>query len=194
MGTDAPMPIPDPAELVRTPRNDGLNCLYLILRLFEKPPRYEDLRAALAPGPDGNNLAEIRTAARSAGLKTRVVKSTPDALRRGPFPMIAALDDPAENSGRFVLLVGLAEDKCILIDGGYALLKQVTIDDFRRNWSGYVLVAEPGSRATAYVSVGVGVVALAAYGAWLRRVRGMLLGAVFASAPPAAAEDTPEIP
>jgi hypothetical protein len=84
------------------------------------------------------------------------------------MPVIAHLDG-LRPGGRFVLVFAPGNVNYGLIDGTTATIKDLPADEFRRNWSGYVLVADLEDRRPWMLSAGTGILMLAIYAWW--RVR-----------------------
>lgn len=133
----------DGAWIWRTPSNSGLNSLYLLLHYNHRPVNYERLAALLPSGGRGTSLADLQDAARASGLKTRILKWGPAEFGRFANPAVVHVEDPAQDGGRFVLAVYRGGANYEVVDGATAQLMETPIDEFRRAWSGYVLVPEP---------------------------------------------------
>ena len=76
----------------RTPENDGLNCLYLMLHLHGRPATYDSLSQFVPRTEQGATLVELRNAAQQCGLNTRITKRTPSDLAECQFPVLTHLD------------------------------------------------------------------------------------------------------
>jgi predicted double-glycine peptidase len=153
--------VPD-AEVWRRPGADGLNCLYLQLRLLGHGVDYRDLDKVVRPKSQPTSLATLEAAAGRCGLPARVRRCTPGDVATLPLPVIAHLDDPG-GGGRFVLLFGEGGGKYGVIDGATATIKEVPADEFRRAWSGHVLVPDTDTSPAWPWSLSAGVLVLAVY-------------------------------
>ncbi len=157
----------------RIPANDGVNSLYVFLGCHGCPAEYPDLLAQLSQSDGtGVSLLKLRDVARAAGLETQVHKCRPNDLPSLPLPTLAYLDSPGGEAygpgvfaGGFVLILGTIGQSFQVFRGADASLVLVSKDNFRRDWSGYVLVCT-SDRDSACVSFILGAVAVALYGAW----------------------------
>jgi hypothetical protein len=137
-----------------------INSMYILLRLYERPVRYEELEARLPVGQGGSNLTALRDCAAAYGLRTRVVKATPETLARSPLPAIAHCDEE-RTTGHYVVVLGITgQDNVHIIDGTTAVVSTQSLSDFRKIWSGYLLVADkrPWWGALFPVALGLGIV------------------------------------
>ncbi len=157
----------------RTGRNDAVNCLYLLMAIAEKPVSYEEARSALWMSEPGPSLTSIKTAAQRLGISTTIYKSSPDAIRSMPMPLIAHMDPRrGGDAGRFVVLFSVTRDVCGIIDGGSAMISEIPIHEFRRDWSGYVIGLSPRLGASWLRSISGGLLVTGAYaGAQLLFIR-----------------------
>jgi hypothetical protein len=155
------------AGIWRTTSHDGVNCLYLELSVLGHPVDYQQLEAAVQPQRGSVSLRALQQVARRHGVPMRIRQCSPDRLESLPMPVIAFLDEP-RGGGRFVLVCRLDKQRCDLIVGSTATYSEVSIDDFRRDWSGFVL--EPADHAGAWLpALSVGFVVIAGYFAWQLR-------------------------
>jgi hypothetical protein len=150
----------------------GVNALYVLLRLEDRPVTLDRLEAALPPHhPDGYSMAELATAGGRLGLELEGVRFAKGdrALDR---PAIAFLKDT--RGGHFAVLrpVGTTGTMVQVIDPPYA----PWIADYDRvlaakSWTGRVLIpSDPWSirHAVLLAAVAIGLSLLAA-ALWRRR-------------------------
>jgi hypothetical protein len=126
----------------RTAANDAVNCLYLQLVLAGHPVEYARVREAVFAQGGAVNMVALREAAGHCGLPMKLVRCGPDELRRLPEPAIVYVHGTRTRGG-FALLCNLDDERCDLIAGATACIREVEIDRFRRDWSGFALVREP---------------------------------------------------
>jgi hypothetical protein len=126
-------------EIWRTLNKCSINSLYMFLRLWHQSVAYEDLEARLPVGEHGTSLTEMRDCAAACGLRTKVIKATPETLGRYPLPAIAHCDEE-KTTGHYVILVAMNEDTVHVIDGTTAVVGYPSLSEFRKTWSGYLLV------------------------------------------------------
>jgi predicted double-glycine peptidase len=154
-------------EAWRSSENQAANCLYLELSVLGHPVDYSKVKAALAPGRKPISLADLKGAASRLGCRMQVRRSNPAGLARLPMPVIAQMSD-REGRGSLAVIIDLDATNCRLIDGTNALLSEISIDDFRRQWSGFVLAASP-PRDQTLLAITFCSVVVAAYSFWLMR-------------------------
>ena len=123
---------------------DGVNCLFLLSRLLDKDVRHDHLRQLLAPARERTSFWCLVDVARRVGLHAQLVKCRPEDLREVELPAIAFMENERGAGGKYVLLFGspaqTADDVYRVVEGGTLFMRDCTIDDFRRHWSGYLLV------------------------------------------------------
>jgi hypothetical protein len=157
-----------PSPIWRQPRQNGANALYLFLRLHHRPVSYAAVEKALPAADHGHSLLQLRDASRQLGLPAGVYKCRPDDLARGPLPVVALLDNPSGTGGTFVVLLNQNGGSWFFLNAVTATVEEMSADEFRRRWSGSVLV-----RRAAWppwvVSLGGSLVVLAAYGLFVWR-------------------------
>jgi hypothetical protein len=141
---------------------DGVNCLYLQLRLLGYAGTYEEVVAAVPGGPEQANLGGLAEAASRLGFALVPAKLTVAELASLGSPTVILFEETDLGRGRFHLLVGLSSSQAYLVDGGFIRHgEQMPIDRFRRGWTGFALVPRSASP-------------------WPGRVLGMAAGAVLA--------------
>lgn len=126
----------------RTMANDAVNCLYLQLAILGHRVDYARVREAVFAKGGAVSIAALREAAGRCGLPVKIVRCSPDELRRMPKPVIVYMHG-TRTGGGFALLCGLDDERCDLISGATACIQEAEIDQFRRDWSGFALVPEP---------------------------------------------------
>jgi hypothetical protein len=140
-------PRPAGSRIWRTAANKcGINVIYLLMRLNHKAVSYEGLEQGVPVSTEGTSLADMHHYTRSLGLTTRIVKTTPEKLGRYALPAIAHMEEELGNTGHYVIVTGLGPDGVELIDGTTAILMTRPMSEFRKRWTGYVLVVDTPSR------------------------------------------------
>lgn len=159
---------PNAGKVWRVANKCAVNALYIMLRLHGREIHYEDLEARLPVGPKGCSLQELRNGATHFGLKTRIVKLTPEDLRQCRLPIIAHFEEEKEITGHYVVLAVVSPSGVEFIDGTSGIISTLPTHQFALNWSGYALVAEERPLwhllfPLAFL-LGVGAICLAIYG------------------------------
>lgn len=184
------------ASYWRTARNCGLNCLFLLLRSRGHELDYDRLADVVPIHVAGSSLDELRTAAESLGYRVQLGKGSPADLETTPLPVLVHLNGVLGEvgaTGHYMLLTEyrVRESTVRLFDGASALVTEMSTDQFRRLWSGYVLLAEPpGSGVSALDLLLALTGAVATFAIWLlfrrrQRRRNRAGRAVTAAAVPA---------
>ncbi len=133
------------AKIWRTAERDGVNCLYLLLRLHGHAVRYDELESTVTPGSRQVSLLTLMEVARDFDLPFTPKRCSPSDLAKLPSPMIAHINDVRHGGGRFILVYNVpqnANGKFGVIEAGTAKLNELSVDRFRRSWSGLVLIRD----------------------------------------------------
>jgi Peptidase C39 family len=135
----------DPPPYLRTPGNDAINCLYLQLRLLGYTGKYAAFRAQFEDEPQSLSLKSLADVGRKLGFRLAPVTTGVSELSKGA-PGIVHLEENGIGAGRFVLFLRMdkGETNLALIDGTHVKFVTMPRDEFRRNWTGYALIAQPG--------------------------------------------------
>jgi hypothetical protein len=157
----------DEAGVWRGPASNGPNALYVFLRVFNWDVSLETARKAVNQAGGDVSLITLRDATRQLGLPTRVVKCGPAEFATLRLPAIVRLTDIRCRGGRFVLVYHCGEKSVGILDGSTALLTEVSMDDFRRSWSGHALVADTRRSQDSLVAAAGGAGLVLAY--WIVR-------------------------
>lgn len=153
-----PVAVGDTVQRWRVAEHDGLNCLYLLLRLADSRVEYGDLLALSANATTRRlSLDHLQRAARELGMETAVTKRRPTYHTPAHLPLIAHIDGARPDGGEFVLVVGRSRSKLRIVRGGTMTLADVSMDEFLRDWSGFVLERAAGSLVrVAFAAAGAG--------------------------------------
>jgi hypothetical protein len=150
---------PDPGADWRTSDQVAVNCLYMFLRSRDVAIDYAALQAAMPRSAHGTAFVELRNASAHYGVGGHIRKCMPDDLTQKLLPLIVFMDR-SKNDGDYALLIWKTQQAAALITG-YGTYKELSIDDFRRAWSGYVLLPNsPGFSGVGLASL-TGLVAYA---------------------------------
>ncbi len=144
----------------RFPERDAANCLYFLMRFHDHPVSYDQVVAAL-PGPSRRaSLSQVRDAARKLGFDCGVYDSGGADLLDLNQPAIIYMEQGGIGQGSFFVLVSTYEpsdiDKegaALLFSGGMATLRRFPIDEFRRGWSGHLLIARGGRASSRWSGI-----------------------------------------
>jgi ABC-type bacteriocin/lantibiotic exporter with double-glycine peptidase domain len=132
------------AAHVRMPERDAVNCLYLQLRLLGYKESYETFCGGrLLNETQSLSLKSMANIGQKLGFRIMPVKMTIAELAKTKAPVIVHFEESGVGSGRFLLFLGMDETRIDAFDGSYVTFMQISCDRFRRNWSGYALVARP---------------------------------------------------
>lgn len=145
----------DSQVIWRANRFDGINCLSLMLSNSDKDTPWTKLEDDLSHGDSQLSLQDLHEIAGRHGLATSIVKCGPSDIASLPKPLIAHLRDLTGDGGGYMLLVWTDDTKVVFLNGGQLILTTQTWDDFRRSWSGYVLIKEAKSKRIESLSYSI---------------------------------------
>lgn len=154
----SPQTGPQADTVFRTSGRDAVNSLYVLLRAHGKEMTYESVQRSLAT--ETASLADLRNIALSFGLDNEIVTCAPRLLHTLDGPLIGHLGTTADGGGEYVLLLPSREGGFGIINGAYAVFREMSLDEFTRLWSGYVL-APRASRCRWHHYVMLGLVTVA---------------------------------
>lgn len=126
----------------RVPRNDGINCLYLQLRLLNRTISYEKLVSMAGKLPQRNTLSQLADIAAEFDVTMMPQRLTFEQLRTSNVPLIAAMEPDGVGSGTFALPYAASSSQVDYVEGSTVRVLQVSADEFRRSWTGYALVPQ----------------------------------------------------
>ena len=126
----------------RTPDRDGLNALYLFLSCCGAEASYDDLSASRK----ATTFADLKAIANDFSVATKIVQATPQAMTGRNLPAIVLMDlDGANRGSTFCVVVANGGKSVRLVQGGSVVMHDMSIDEFRRNWTGVAMIATPPS-------------------------------------------------
>jgi hypothetical protein len=154
----------------RCPERDGVNCLYLQLRLLGYTGSYEEVAAAIPGNGEQASLGGLAKAARRLGFPLVPAKLTVAELSNLRSTAVILFEDAGLGCGRFHLFLGFSPSGVHLVDGGLITRSgRMPLDRFRRGWTGFALVPQsPSPWPGRWLGVIVGGV-VAGMAAWLVR-------------------------
>lgn len=133
---------------------DGVNCLYLQMRVLGVRLPYEKFLDRVLAAEDVDSFAGLEKLGRESGCSVITVRSSFKAIREARVPIVAHMeDDTPGRGGGFVLLLGFNDGFVSMIDGRTVGATQMSEDEFRRAWSGYALVPAQDSWSTFAVGL-----------------------------------------
>ncbi len=158
-----------PDNFWRKPEHDGLNCIYIMMRMRGYAISYVDAWRAVRPDRCPTSLINLRDATRQLGLWTMLYTASPRDLRDCRLPAVVHLEAPHLNTRNFALLLRYGESIVDMIIGATATLDTMPTEIFRRRWSGFILVPNTSPSIRWGVAICSGVLSLFLY--WLIRAR-----------------------
>ena len=150
-GADGLMAIPSSSGPVftqwRAPHRDAANCLYFLIRFHDRSISYSRVLNALQGGNRRTNLGSVRSAARQLGLNCGIYRSGFDDILKLNKPALVYMEDGGVRGGSFCVLLSIYESGrggggALVLNGGLATLRHISLEDFRRQWTGYILIAD----------------------------------------------------
>jgi Peptidase C39 family len=160
INTGTPVPLREIDEWQTGPYC-GVNCLFFLLSLNDRPVSYRSLRSEVQVTGEGASLLELKEAAAVHGLSMEVVELTPKEIARAKLPLIALMessgfmaspDDKLPRVGHYVVLLRVdapdgGEARMTLMDGSTARVVEVGASRVNRAFSGYALVPSSSDRS-----------------------------------------------
>jgi len=132
-----------PALLQVTEQDCGPACLSMILRFYGKRVALNRLRTLAAAGRSGSTLYQLAEAGETLGFQTRGLQTSLDQVLESQLPAIAHWEGT-----RYVVLYETRADRITIADPAVGL-RHISPDEFRRGWSGYLLVLAPTPKIEA---------------------------------------------
>jgi ATP-binding cassette subfamily B protein len=126
-----------PALLQLTEQDCGPACLAMILRYYGKRVGLNRLRALAAPGRSGSTLYQLAEAGETLGFQTRGIQTALGRILPSQLPAIAHWEGT-----RYVVLYESRAEGVVIADPAVGL-RHISPEEFRRGWSGYLLVLAP---------------------------------------------------
>lgn len=132
----------------RKPENDGINCLYLQLRLMGYTDSYETFRKHASDIKNTQTMDSLEVLARRLGYHLVQRKLSFSELVNATDPIIVHMEDEGVGSGSFRLFLYNSslrgtERKVALLAGATLRWISMTHDSFQRAWTSYALIPQP---------------------------------------------------
>jgi len=122
---------------------DGLNCLYVLLRVHGYRESYAAYRRLAGDAQQYRTLQSLEKLARRSGYEFACVSMTAKQLRSARRPVLVHEEHQGVTSGDFCLYLGGSRDSVQLVYGPSMVWVETSRERFERNWTGYALVARP---------------------------------------------------
>ena len=123
-----------PALLQLTEQDCGPACLAMVLRYYGKRVALHRLRTLAAAGRSGSSLYQLAEAGEALGFQTRGIETSLDRILSSQLPAVAHWEGT-----RFVVLYESGPDGVVIADPAVGL-RRISSDEFRRGWSGHLLL------------------------------------------------------
>src|SRR4051794_10110614 len=123
----------------------GAAALATIALHHRRPIGLQQMRELAGTDRIGTNLLGLVQAAERLGFSAKAVKGPYEALCDVPLPVVAHIRTE-EGFGHFVVLHRVSKDGVVVADPGRGI-QRLSGDEFRRGWTGYLLLMVPGQTA-----------------------------------------------
>lgn len=142
---------------------DGLNGLYLFLRLHGSQVGRPQVEKHLPPRSSATSLEDLRVAAAVLGLPAVIYRCTPEKLATLPLPALVYIESDTSEGGGFSLLLSVddQQDTVTLLMAGTVVFARMTTDEFARSWSGFLMLPRARRSPTLFGPIGLAVGPLA---------------------------------
>lgn len=126
----------------RSPRHQGINALFCYLRVNEVACLYPDLvqeqERLVGNGPfSADTLVSI---ASKYGVNFKVAHLSMAEFELSERPLIVYMMTDTPDDGAFVLVTNSTDEDVFYIDGATASIHSMSVEEFRRVWSGIALL------------------------------------------------------
>jgi ABC-type bacteriocin/lantibiotic exporter with double-glycine peptidase domain len=122
----------------RTPHNDAINCLSLLLRLYGRPCQYQEVTRSLRDAGSPVSMAVIDKCAGALGLPLTLFAPTTKELEEH-IPGIVILQSGRSHAGGFFVLLSRRSPNVTVFSGATAEWIQLSEDTFLQSWTGHIL-------------------------------------------------------
>lgn len=151
------------AEFSRCPAYDAANIGSLVLNLNGIALPYEDIwRDLYATEKEGTvvSLLDLKRFLESQNVQCRIIRCSPEAIDANTLPAVTLManEDQPNTHEVSLLCMAVADSSCV-VEGGSASIRFISGEQFRRNWSGVLLVfdAPQSTKASKAYLVLIGV-------------------------------------
>lgn len=138
----------------RNPRFGGANALFIYMRVYGKHIDYDALRKESKQLLDTNkeeSMFVLKELAARHGFHLEAKKLTVDQLKASAKPILVHMDGETPEEGAFLLVLEMNANTVFLVNGTTATINSVSLEDFRRVWTGVALTRIRDSRKIAAV-------------------------------------------
>lgn len=115
--------------------DSGLFCLITIARFHGVNADPEQIKHALAVGPEGMKEVDMLRAARELGLKAKAADISFKTLNKMTLPAVVGTID-----GRFIILAKMEDDKILTLFPGENAPKIIDANTFKELWNGRIML------------------------------------------------------
>jgi ABC-type bacteriocin/lantibiotic exporter with double-glycine peptidase domain len=134
-------------ETWRSPNSQYATCLYIELASTGRKLDYVSIYRELAGQHDSENrIGLVRKIAAKAGEELELLRLTFHELIDLEKPVIAIMDERFDVGQEMVVVARVGGKSCVVVRGTTATIEYLSLDEFRRTWSGYALVRSSTSR------------------------------------------------
>jgi ABC-type bacteriocin/lantibiotic exporter with double-glycine peptidase domain len=132
--------------LWRSPQLDGINCLYIDLKVCGYKGAYRDFLQHCSDAATSDDMDSLVLLAKSLGFDFRSVKLNRAAIREIRWPTVVFQEHEGIGHGSFSLYLGSTHQQAVLIEGTSMQWVQMPEELFERDWTGYACVPHGTSR------------------------------------------------
>lgn len=118
-------------------RDCGVNVIYMMFRILNRPKPYAEVRAACPVGPGEISLRSLADACGHLGQPVDIYQLEAADLSRVTFPIIAHTRFGPSQLGHYVVLTRLRDGRVEYIDGTTGLTASWSLARCRNIWTGY---------------------------------------------------------
>lgn len=158
----------------RIASNSGVNALHLMMRLAKcDSANYEDILQSASESDSIETLFALKSLGLQFDYPLAIRTMTFEQLSELDIPVIAHTDSNIGKNAEFVLVIRVGKNRVVIADGSTCRVHQVSYEQFRRRWSGYVAVPVAANRSNVvqgvFVGLATGVAILMLWRKWARR-------------------------
>ena len=145
-------------ETWRCAANGGINALYCYLKINDVRCEYTDLLNERKRRCGTNEMTAIDLAeiASRYGVPLRTFSVNMHELGSCPRPLIVHMDGESTDYGAFLLIISINGGIVEFVNGPTATIQEMDLENFRRVWSGYVLMASSSGSSEFLWAISIG--------------------------------------
>jgi predicted double-glycine peptidase len=144
-------------EALRAHANDGINAAALLGGIYGAK-----IVPGRAAGSRASTLVEVQSLLADHGVASRVRRLTYDDLLHHTGPCIVPLRFGKDGAGEFSVMVNANPEYVTVVRAGLLLVNTISVDEFRRRWSGLALLTVRDDSRAAYLAATAGVLVIPA--------------------------------